>query len=175
MPARSSKSVELTDAMGIDWDVSRYQPLPHWYPGPGYGDDRDGFELYGVSHKLAYRTATFSNFNPWLRELAKFDARAGKILLNRSYARAKGIADGDRIRVENRSGRSVEGVALLSECIHPECVGMDHNGGNWAKSVPGRDRNTGVHFGTLLDYDMKNLDPMNGAMEASPKLRVIRP
>ena len=164
----------VTDAMGLEWDVSRYRPLPHWYPGPGYGDDRDGFELYGVSYKQAFRTATFSNFNPWLRELAQFDARAGRILLNRRYAQAKGIADGDRIRVENRKGRSVEGVAVLSECIHPECVGMDHNSGNWAKSVPGKDRNTGVHFGTLLDYSMQNLDPMNGAMEASPKLRVSR-
>jgi anaerobic selenocysteine-containing dehydrogenase len=65
--------------------------------------------------------------------------------------------------------------ALLSECIHPECVGMDHAGGNWAKSLPPRrGGDTGVHFGALLDYGMKNLDVMDGAMENSPKLRVSR-
>ena len=87
---------------------------------------------------------------------------------------AKGVRDGDRLRAENRRGRIVEGIALLSECIHPECVGMDHAGGNWAKSLPPRRKDTGVQFGVLLDYDMKNLDVMDGAFEASPKLKVSR-
>jgi len=59
------------------------------------------------------------------------------------------------VKVENVSGRMVEGVVLLSECIHPECVGMDHAGGSWAKCLPPRRGGTGVHYGTLLDYEMK--------------------
>ena len=76
---------------------------------------------------------------------------------------------------EGTDGSQLEGIAVLSECIHPECLGMDHAGGNWAKSLPPRSRNsTGVHYGALLDYEMKNLDVMDGAMENSPKLRVSR-
>ena len=78
------------------------------------------------------------------------------------------------MRVESVGGGCVEGTATLSECIHPECVGMDHAGGAWARSLPPRATRTGVHFSALLDYDMKNLDVMSGAMEASPRLRVSR-
>ncbi|MDA8093515.1 MAG: molybdopterin-dependent oxidoreductase [Betaproteobacteria bacterium] len=166
----------VTEKLGIPWDVSRYKPLPGWYPGPGYGDDSDGFDLYGVSYKQTFKTATFSNFNPWLVELGRYHPLAGKIILNRRTAERLGIGEGERIRVENRRGRVLEGEVHLSECIHPECVGMDHNGGNWAKSLPPRPKgtDTGVHFGELLDYDMKNLDVMDGAFEASPKVRVSK-
>lgn len=164
----------LTESMGITWDVSRYKPLLDWYPGPGFVDDSAGFELYGVSYKWPFLTGTFSNFNPWLGELARHHPYVGKIVLNRKYAQSKGIRDGDRVRAQNHRGRTVEGIVLLSECIHPECVGMDHAGGNWAKSLPPRRGGTGVHFGTLLEYEMKNLDVMDGAMEASPKLKVSR-
>lgn len=166
----------LTDEMGMDWDVSRFKPLPGWIPGPGHGDSTGGFEQYAVSFKWPFLTATFSNFNPWLAELKEHHPYAGKIVLNRKYALAKGIHDGDRVKVENGGGRMIEGIALLSECIHPECVGMDHHGGSWAKSLPPRNRSggTGVHFGTLIDYDIKNMDTLNGAVEASPKVKVSR-
>lgn len=164
----------LTEKMGLKWDVTRYQPLLEWRPGPGFKEGAPGYELHAVSYKWAFLTATFSNFNPWLAELAQYHPYVGKIVLNRKYAESRGIRDGDRVRAENKRGRIVEGVALLSECIHPECVGMDHNGGNWAKSLPPRRKETGVHFGTLLDYDMENLDVMDGAFEASPRLKVTR-
>lgn len=167
---------KLIDEMGLqkEWDLSRYVPLVDWHPGPGFGDASDGYELYGVNYKWPFMTATFSNFNPWLGELADNHPYAGKIVLNRKYAQSKGIKDGERIRVHNRRGRVVEGEAMLSECIHPECVGMDHHGGNWAKSVPPRRKNTGVQAGALFEYDMENLDVMGGSFEASPKLRVTR-
>jgi hypothetical protein len=76
--------------------------------------------------------------------------------------------------LENVGGRTVQGVALLSECIHPECVGMDHSSGSWAKILPPRSPKTGTHAGTLFDYDMKNLDIMAGTFDASPKLKVSR-
>ncbi|MFO1378300.1 MAG: molybdopterin-dependent oxidoreductase [Steroidobacteraceae bacterium] len=168
------KIAALTRSMGIAWDTSRYRPLPGWYPGPAHGAQPAGFDLYGVSFKQTFRTGTFSNFNAWLGELGQHHPMSGKVVLNRRYARSRGIADGDRVRVESTGGGEIEGIAVLSECIHPECVGMDHAGGNWAKSLPPRARRTGVHFSALFDYDMKNLDVMSGAMEASPRLKVTR-
>lgn len=164
----------LTERMGLDWDMSRYEPLIDWRPGNTFKAGAPGYELNAVAYKWPFLTSTFSNFNPWLAELAQYHPYVGKIVLNRKYAESKGIRDGDPVRAENQRGRVIEGIALLSECIHPECVGMDHNGGNWAKSLPPRRKNTGVHLGELLDYDMKNLDVMDGAFEASPKLRVTR-
>jgi len=169
------KMKELTEnKMGLKWDMSRYQPLLDWRPGPTFKSGAPGYELHAVSYKWAFMTATFSNFNPWLAEIAENHPYVGKIVLNRKYAESKGIRDGDKVRAENKRGRVVEGTAMLSECIHPECVGMDHNGGNWAKSLPPRRKHTGVHLGELLDYDMENLDVMDGAFEASPRLKVTR-
>ncbi|MFO1376087.1 MAG: molybdopterin-dependent oxidoreductase [Steroidobacteraceae bacterium] len=164
----------VTQSLGIKWDVSRYRPLVDWYPGPGHINHTPGYELHAVTYKWPFLTGTFSNFNPWLAELAQYHPYVGKIVLNRKYAEARGIRDGDRVRAENLRGRIVEGFALLSECIHPECVGMDHAGGNWAKSLPPRRKDTGVQAGVLFDYEMKNLDVMDGAFEASPKLKVTR-
>jgi len=48
-------------------------------------------------------------------------------------------------------------------------------GGNWAKSLPPRRQGgTGANYGELLEYEMKNVDVMDGAFEASLKLRVTR-
>ena len=164
----------VTDAMGIPWDVSRYQALPDWIPGPGYKTHVENFDLYAVTFKWPFLTGSFSNFNPWLGELRQYHPYTGKIVLNSKYAKAKGVEDGDRIRLENVNGRFVEGIAKLSECIHPECIGMDHSAGGWAKILPPRPdkRKIGAHPGTLFDYEMKNLDVMSGAFDASPKLKV---
>jgi len=166
----------VTQAMGVDWDVSRYKALPDWVPSSGYKTHKPGFDLYAVTFKWPFLTSTFSNFNPWLGELRQYHPYTGKIVLNRQYANSKGIQDGDRIKIENVGGRSVEGIAKLSECIHPECVGMDHSAGSWAKILPPRPsrEKIGTHAGTMLDYEMKNLDVMAGALDASPKLKVSR-
>lgn len=165
---------ETTDALNMDWDISRYKPLVDWYPAPGHGRSENGYELFAVNYKWPFLTSTFSNFNPWLAELTQYHPYVGKIILNRKYGESKGFKDGDRVVAENQRGRRVEGILLLSECMHPECVGMDHHGGSWAKSLPPRRKTMGPHFGELLDYDLKNLDIMDGAFEASPKLRVTR-
>ena len=163
-----------TKSMGIEWDVSRYKPLPDWVPSSAYTSKDPQFDLYAVTFKWPFLTSTFSNFNPWLSELRRFHPYTGKLILNRKFAQAKGIRDGDRVKLENVGGRTVEGVAMLSECIHPECVGMDHSAGSWAKILGPRNAGTGTHPGTLMDYDMKNLDIMAGTFDSSPKLKVSR-
>jgi hypothetical protein len=53
---------------------------------------------------------------------------------------------------------------------------MDHSAGGWGKMLPPRPSavKTGAHPGTLFDYELKNLDVMSGAFDASPKLKVTR-
>ena len=166
----------LTEKLGFKkpWDVSRYKPLIGWVPSIIHTDKTPGYEMYAVAYKWPFLTGTFSNFNPWLAELADYHPYVGKIVFNKKTAEAKGIKDGDKVRVENLRGRVVEGEALLSQCIHPECVGMDHASGNWAKSLPRRRKGQGVQFGVLLDYELKNMDVMDGAIETSPKLKITR-
>jgi anaerobic selenocysteine-containing dehydrogenase len=166
----------VTEAMGVEWDISRYKALPHWEPGPGYKTTKSGFDLYAVTFKWPFLTGSFSNFNPWLAELRKVHPYTGTVVLNSKYAEGKGILDGDRIKLSNTAGSSVEGIAKLSECIHPECVGMDHSAGSWAKILPPRTdkASKGSHPGSLFEYDMKNIDSMGGSLDASPKLCITR-
>jgi len=167
---------ELTKTMGIEWDVSRYKPLPNWVPGPGYQTKKPEFDLYAVTFKWPFLTGTFSTFNAWLGELREYHPYTGSIVLNRKVAKSKGIADGDRIKLSNTNGSTVEGIAKLSECIHPECVGLDHSAGNWARILPPRPSKAsiGTHPGSLMEYDLKNIDIMGGSLDASPKLSVSR-
>ena len=164
----------VTEKMGMDWDVSRYKAMPDWVPGPGYKTHVADFDLYAVTFKWPFLTGSFSNYNSWLGELRQYHPYTGKIVLNRQYAQSKGIEDGDHIQLENVNGRTVKGTVKLSECIHPECVGMDHSAGGWGKMLPPRPSKakTGPHPGTLFDYELKNLDVMSGAFDASPKLKV---
>lgn len=170
------KVKEITEKMGIEWDVSRYKPLPGWVPGPGYQTKKPGFDLYAVTFKWPFMTGTFSNFNPWLGELRQYYPYTGTVVINRKVAERKGIKDGDRIKLSNTTGSTTEGIAKLSECIHPDCVGLDHSAGSWAKTLPPRPSKAsiGTHAGSLLDYDMKNIDIMGGSLDASPKLKVSR-
>lgn len=147
----AGKKVErLTHDMGVDWDVSRYKALPDWVPGPGYRTVKPGFDLYAVTFKWPFMTGSFSSFNPWLAELREHYPYAGVVLLNRKTAEQKGIRDGDVIELENASGSKVESVAKLTECIHPECVGLDHSAGNWASILPPRSRKKAAPMRVLL-------------------------
>lgn len=166
---------ELARNMGVEWDVSRYRPLPEWVPSAAYKTSGSGFDLYAVTFKWPFLTGSFSSFNAWLAELRTYHPYTGRIILNRKVAQAKGIEDGDTIKLENTAGSSVEGIAKLSECIHPECVGLDHSAGNWARILPPRSRSTaGTHAGSLLEYGIESIDIMGGSLDASPKLRVSR-
>ena len=94
-------------------------------------------------------------------------------MINARTAAAKGIADGDPILLETSHGASAQGIAKVSECIHPEVVGIASCFGHWAKArVTARGR--GIHFNSLLPYDVSQIDPMAGLMDACVKVKVSK-
>jgi len=167
---------EMTERLGFEWDVSRYKPLPDFVPGSGYHTKKEGFDLYAVTFKWPFLTGTFSSHNAWLAELREAHPYTGTIVLNRKVALGKGIADGDKVRLSNIGGSTVEGIAKLSDCIHPECVGLDHAAGNWARILPPRstEKSIGTHASALLDYKLANMDIMGGSVDSSPRLNISR-
>lgn len=81
---------------------------------------KDGFPLHFINWKArqqgTHRTANAA----WLREIRP----SNFVSLNPVDARARGIANGDRIRLRSADGEAI-GVAMLTEGLRPGVVGAD--------------------------------------------------
>ena len=62
----------------------------------------------------------------------------------------RGSADGELVWVETESGRKVKGRVQLTECIHPEGMGIAALGGHWTDGMPVA-KGKGVFFNDLLE------------------------
>jgi molybdopterin-containing oxidoreductase family molybdopterin binding subunit len=165
-------AAEVAGRLGHTWDISDYQTLPVWKPCPAYHDGAPPYDLYAVNYKLPFHSLSFTTQNPWLNELSERHPYAYKILLNTATAARKGIGDGDEIWVESTAGR-VTGQAKVTECIHPEVVGIAGVFGSWARGKPVA-RGKGVHFNTLVPISLDRLDPISTGVDACVRVKVSR-
>lgn len=60
--------------------------------------------------------------------------------------------------------RKVRAVAKLTQCIHPEVVGIAGHFGHWAKGMP-ISRGKGVAFNLLLPNDLDHIDKVSTALD----------
>jgi anaerobic selenocysteine-containing dehydrogenase len=160
------------ERLGIDWETVDYQPLPDFRPVADDEQPDPRYDLYAVTYKLGFMALGRGPLNPWLSELAESHPYAYRIWLSRAAAEARGIAEGDWVAVESRSGR-VEGIAHVSEGIHPEAVGIAGIHGHWARQA-GAAAGNGVHFNALLGMRTGIVDKLSSAFDAKPRVRVER-
>jgi molybdopterin-containing oxidoreductase family molybdopterin binding subunit len=169
---RAKESVTKVAAkLGHDrWDTSDYKPLPEWKPCPAFADSKPPFDLYVVNFKIPFHALSVTTQNPWLDELSERNPYAYKILINSETAARKGIADGAEIWVESEAGK-VKGTAKVTECIHPEVIGIAGVFGSWAEGKPVA-KGKGVHFNTLLPLNMKRIDPISSGVDSCIRVKV---
>lgn len=160
----------VTDQLGLDWDISDYQPLPDWKPCPAFEESSSDYDLYAVNYKLPFHTFSFTVQNPWLDDLAGRHPFAYKILIHREVATAKGIKDGDTITVKSSQGK-VQGIAKVTDCIHHEVVGIAGAFGHWSDGLP-RAKGKGVHFNSLLPSGLDRIDMVSGALDSCIKVQI---
>lgn len=165
------KVAELVARMGLSWDISGYEALPDWKPCLSHSHP-DGFDLYASNFRVPTHSQSQTASNPWLGEVARLNPYAQRILLNKTTANQKGIKDGDDVCVESKVGKVI-GQARLTECIHPETVGISSHFGGWAK---GRRQPSGwaTNFNCLLPFDMDHLDTISGGVDACVRVKVSR-
>ena len=169
----AKKSVgKVAAELGHNWDISDYQPLPGWKPCPAYGDSTPPYDLYAVNFKLPFHSLSFTTQNPWLNDLAEHNPYAYKILINTETGERKGIKDGDEIWVESVAGK-VKGEVKLTECIHPEVVGIAGVFGSWATGKPIA-KGKGVHFNSLLPISVDRIDPVSAGGDSCIRVKVSR-
>jgi molybdopterin-containing oxidoreductase family molybdopterin binding subunit len=108
--------------------------------------------------------------NPWLNEIAEHNPYAYKILINTQVAEKKDIQDGDGVWIESASGK-IKGQAKLTECIHPETVGIAGTFGHWGKDLTiGKEK--GAHFNSLLDSELDRIDLVSTALDCCVKVKL---
>lgn len=162
---------QVASIMGLEWDVSDYQPLPEWKPCPSYDTPSTGHDLTVVSYTIPFHTFSTTSENPWLNEVSERHANAYKVLVNSQTAKAKGIRDGDLIWVETEEGRKVKGKAKVTECIHPQVVGIGGIFGSWAKEKPVA-QGKGAHFNSLLPFGLHRVDMVSQAADSCVRVKI---
>jgi molybdopterin-containing oxidoreductase family molybdopterin binding subunit len=166
-----ARLAEVAGAVGLALDTRSFHALPSWHACAAQELAPASYDLIAVNYKLAFHSYNMTQDNPWLAELAEHHSYGYKVLLNAGTAAERGIADGDPIVLETPAGVSAQGIARVSECIHPEVVGIGSCFGQWAKArAAGRGR--GIHFNSLVPYELSQIDPMAGLMDACVKVRV---
>ena len=159
--------------LGSEWDFSDYSALPEWMPCDAYEERRKGgFDLVTVHYKLAFVYGHHGNENPWINELCERTAYTYPVLINEAVARKKGISDGDEVWLET-SIRKVKAVAKLTQCVHPEVLGIAGHFGHWAKGMP-VSKGKGVAFNPLLPHDLKHMDKISTALDNCVPIKVTK-
>ena len=167
---RAGKDMQdLVKELGLDdWDLDDYVPLPVWKPCASYAKSNE-FDLIAVNFRIPTHAQSHTAQNPWLNEVAELNPYAQKILINRETAEKKGIEDGDEIFVESEVDK-VLGIVKVTECIHPEAVGISSHFGSLAEQKPVA-YGKGVQFNRLLPGD---LDPVSTGVDACVKVKIYK-
>jgi len=167
--AAGGKVKEATEKMGIkDWDTSDYQSLPEWKSCTNKAP-ADGLDLKACNFRIATHAQSWTAQNPWLSEAAELNPYAQKILINTQTAKSRGIKDRDRICVESSVGR-VFGLAKVTECIHPEAVGISGHFGSLCKGKPVA-YGKGASFTRLVPY---HTDPVSTGVDGCVQVKVYK-
>ena len=156
--------------LGLDWDLSDYKPLSDWMPCPSYNAVEKGdYDLIAVHFKIPYVYGNYGNENPWVDEICK-GTNAYSILLNESVGEAKGIRDGDSVWLESPV-QKVRATVKLTQCIHPQAVGVGGHFGHWSPGMPIA-RGKGVSFNALLPTDIDHIDMISTALDHCVQVKI---
>ncbi len=170
---RGAELAGVVADLGIEWDLCDYDPLPKWMACESYGQlERGEIHAIGVHYKLPYVYGGQGNANPLIDELCEKLPQAYGALINSRLARKLGIRDGEWVWLET-SVRKARVRAHVTECVHPEVVGIAGHSGHWA-SGKRRTRGKGVSFNSLLPYDLAHLDSFTSAVDMCAPIRVSK-
>jgi anaerobic selenocysteine-containing dehydrogenase len=162
----------VLDQLGLEWDLSDYQPLSEFMPCPSYSALQKGdYDLIAVHFKFPYVYGSYGNENPWINEICE-QTSAYSILLNESVGIAKGIRDGDSVWLESPVCK-VKAKVKLTQCIHPEAVGVGGHFGHWSAGMPVA-RGKGINFNSLLPTDIDHIDMISSALDHCVQVKVYK-
>ena len=164
------KVQEVTEKIGLkDWDTKDYEPLPAWKP-EHTNEDSTEFDLLAFNFRVPTHSMSWTYHNPHLRELSKLNPYVERIIINAETSKKKGIKDRDKIRVESMVGQLI-GEAKVTECIHPQTVGISSHFGHLSGKKEERHE---VNFNSLIPFDKEHIDWISSGVDACVRVKVSR-
>ncbi|WP_295995408.1 molybdopterin-dependent oxidoreductase [uncultured Adlercreutzia sp.] len=156
--------------LDIPWETDDYQPFPDWKPSVEWELDEPDFDLFPIYYTDSINVDSWSVENPYIDEINRENPYAYAIEMNAATAKAKGLADGDQVRLTSLHDSFVEGTIMTSEKIHPDCLSVI--AGSWGSNseflplakgkgtavahlVPGRDPKRLDHICSALDQTVR--------------------
>ena len=169
---RGDQLREVLEDIDVEWDMSDYQPLSDWMPCQSYEAIESGeYDLIAVHFKFPYVYGSFGSENPWVDEICEH-TEAYSILLNEDVGKRKGLADGDTVWLESPV-RKVRAKVKLTQCIHPEAVGVGGHFGHFSPDMK-FSRGKGVSFNSLLPTDLDHIDKISTALDHCVQVKVYK-
>jgi molybdopterin-containing oxidoreductase family molybdopterin binding subunit len=173
MTTMYKKTMAIAEPRGLKLPEAHYQPLPDWLPCPSHECKHEGFDFYGFYYRDTVHTNSLTMENAWLDEAAQMDPFSYNIVINEDVGKAKGLASGDQVWVENEQGKRVTGKLRLTQLIHPEGMAFGACAGHWTDKMPVA-KGKGVFFNELLEVDFEHSSPSNLNMDVCVKLKVTK-
>ena len=173
LPSLWEKANAIAGPRGLHIPKEFYAPLPDWLPCRSHQCKHEGFDFYGFYYRDVVHTNSLTMQNPWLDEAARLDPFSYTITLNEDVGRARGLANGDEVWLQNEGGRRVKGRVHLSQAIHPEGIGIGACAGHWSDSLPVA-KGKGVFFNDLLEVDFDHASPANLNLDLCVKLKLTK-
>jgi len=155
----------------LDW--SRFKPLADWYPCPTHSDDNPEYDMNTFYWRAVMHCNSLTQQNPWLDELSQEDPYVYAVQMHKDTAKEKGIADGDKIWMENPEGHRVKGWAALTEGIEPHHLAIAAVAGHWTEYQPVA-KGKGTFFNDLVEMDKAHTDPLTLNQDICCRVKVYK-
>lgn len=166
------KVKKVVDELGLEWDMRPYTPLLSYFPCHANEHVDEDYDLFVVNFKLPFITFSLNN-NVWIDELATGNPYTYNVMLNRKTAEAKGLDDGDKIRIESRISTG-EGTVKVTELIHPECIGIPGTLGHWARQLSIA-KYKGTAFNNFLPApSVEQIDTLSGQTDSCCRVKITK-
>jgi thiosulfate reductase/polysulfide reductase chain A len=149
--------------------------LPEWQGVWPLDEAPADHDLYAVNFAYGFGFMCMAMDNPWLMEYAlASNPYHMNLWINPETARKKGLKTGDRIEIKSQfEGFTVKGEVLVTEGIHPECLGIPGCYGNFSVNLNPLARE-GTHYNTLVSSRLKYHDPIGGNIQFCAKVKVSK-
>lgn len=157
---RGQELKEVLDQLGLNWDLSSYQPVPAWY-GCWSHKTRKPEQLFVVNYKLPFQTSTTTQYNPWLAELSERHVTALYATLNSQTARRLGIMDEEEVEFVGVNGYTSPGRVRISECVHPDVIAIASCFGHWSRGQTPTGEN-GLNFNSFVPLNIRGMEMLSG-------------
>lgn len=162
---------------GWDFVDEYFQPVPHWYNPPELTHPGEEFDLNMVGWRNSLFIHDTNNMvgNHILHEVADMNPLYGKLVMNPVTAKEKGLSEGDEVYVENKHDSKIGPVrVVLSESIHPQAVGVAGGQMRHTFDMDPVHGEGGVSWNRMVPISWDTVDPVTGAVDISPAVKITK-